>query len=143
MGTPIAQHKVIQDKVRNVFLHKFLSLGQLIRNISLVRKEAGVCLDKDKAVYWDGRNNFGEKVSNSVYFYTLQADKKALFIRLLPEGSKATTIKMQMRELSARVIKLNGKVAERRRKTTYRRQSRWQLDFCCQFLLSIKSRNSK
>jgi len=59
MPFSLAQHKVIQDKVRNAFLHKFLFLGQLIRNISLVRKEAGVCLDKDKAVYWDGRNNFG------------------------------------------------------------------------------------
>ncbi|MBM3237259.1 T9SS type A sorting domain-containing protein [Candidatus Poribacteria bacterium] len=47
--------------------------GQLIRAIALGNKNAGVYVTKDKAAYWDGRDNFGEKVSSGVYFYTLQA----------------------------------------------------------------------
>jgi flagellar hook assembly protein FlgD len=46
--------------------------GQLIRNILLGRKEAGVYTTKDKAAHWDGRNSFGEKVASGVYYYTIQ-----------------------------------------------------------------------
>jgi hypothetical protein len=48
--------------------------GQLVRTIVLGHKAAGVYVSKDKAAYWDGRNNVSEKVANGVYFYTLQAD---------------------------------------------------------------------
>ena len=49
--------------------------GQLIRTIDLGRKTAGTHLTKDKAIYWDGRDNVGEKVASGMYFYTLQAGK--------------------------------------------------------------------
>ncbi|MBM3238049.1 T9SS type A sorting domain-containing protein [Candidatus Poribacteria bacterium] len=47
--------------------------GQLVRNIVLGNQAADVYISKDKAAYWDGRNNVGEKVANGVYFYNLQA----------------------------------------------------------------------
>jgi hypothetical protein len=47
--------------------------GQLIKTIDLGHKEAGFYISQDKAAYWDGRNQFGEKVSSGVYFYTLRA----------------------------------------------------------------------
>jgi hypothetical protein len=47
--------------------------GQLIRTIVLGQKAAGVYLSKDKAAYWDGRDDLGEKVSSGVYFYSLRA----------------------------------------------------------------------
>jgi hypothetical protein len=47
--------------------------GQLVRTIALGHQAAGVYISKDKAAYWDGRNDVGEKVANGVYFYTLQA----------------------------------------------------------------------
>jgi len=47
--------------------------GQLIRTIALGQKAAGTYLAKDRAVYWDGRDNVGEKVASGMYFYTLQA----------------------------------------------------------------------
>jgi hypothetical protein len=49
--------------------------GRLIRTIALGNKPAGVYVTKDRAAYWDGRNNLGDKVSSDVYFYTLQAGK--------------------------------------------------------------------
>ncbi|MBC8462383.1 MAG: T9SS type A sorting domain-containing protein, partial [Deltaproteobacteria bacterium] len=47
--------------------------GQLIRTISLGNRNAGIYTIKDKAVYWDGRDSFGEKVASGIYWYTLQA----------------------------------------------------------------------
>jgi len=57
--------------------------GQLIRNISLGIKKAGVYIAKDKAAYWDGRDSFGQIVANGVYFYTLQAGKFTATRRML------------------------------------------------------------
>jgi hypothetical protein len=47
--------------------------GQPIRTLELGQKEAGTYLTKDKAVYWDGRDNVGEKVASGMYFYMLRA----------------------------------------------------------------------
>jgi hypothetical protein len=47
--------------------------GQPIRILELGQKEAGTYLTKDKAVYWDGRDNVGEKVASGMYFYMLKA----------------------------------------------------------------------
>ena len=47
--------------------------GQPIRTLELGQKEAGTYLTKDKAVYWDGRDNVGEKVASGMYFYMLKA----------------------------------------------------------------------
>ena len=47
--------------------------GQLVRKIGLGEIPTGVYVNKNKAVYWDGRNSVGEKVSSGIYFYNLQA----------------------------------------------------------------------
>jgi hypothetical protein len=47
--------------------------GQPIRTLELGQKAAGTYLTKDKAVYWDGRDNVGEKVASGMYFYMLRA----------------------------------------------------------------------
>ncbi len=47
--------------------------GQLVRLLNLGTKPAGVYVIQKSAAYWNGRDNFGEKVSSGVYFYTLQA----------------------------------------------------------------------
>jgi hypothetical protein len=28
---------------------------------------------RDKAIYWNGKNEFGEKVSSGIYFYSIKA----------------------------------------------------------------------
>jgi flagellar hook assembly protein FlgD len=32
-------------------------------------------ISQNKSVYWDGRNDAGQKVASGMYFYTLKADK--------------------------------------------------------------------
>jgi predicted GH43/DUF377 family glycosyl hydrolase len=49
--------------------------GQPVRTLDLGHQPAGHYATKNKAVYWDGKNNFGESVASGVYFYTLQAGK--------------------------------------------------------------------
>ena len=47
--------------------------GQRVRTLALGNKDAGVYASKDRAVYWDGTDSFGEQVASGVYFYTMQA----------------------------------------------------------------------
>ncbi len=47
--------------------------GGMIRRLDMGHQEAGIYRDKDRAVYWDGRNQKGEPVSSGIYFYTLKA----------------------------------------------------------------------
>ena len=47
--------------------------GKLVRTLELGTLPAGVYHSKSRAVYWDGRNVFGETVASGIYFYTLTA----------------------------------------------------------------------
>ena len=60
--------------------------GQLVRRLDLGYKDAGYYLAKEKAAYWNGRNESGEKVSSGIYFYLMEAGsframKKMLVVR--------------------------------------------------------------
>ena len=47
--------------------------GVLVRTLTLGHQAAGVYQSKGRAAYWDGRNDFGERVASGLYFYTLTA----------------------------------------------------------------------
>ena len=47
--------------------------GRLVRTLDLGHQAAGVYQSRSRAVYWDGRNDVGERVASGVYFYTLTA----------------------------------------------------------------------
>ena len=47
--------------------------GRIIRTLQLGNQDADAYVSRDRAAYWDGRNDVGEKVSSGVYFYTLKA----------------------------------------------------------------------
>ena len=57
----------------NVEIQIYNKKGQLVRRLSLGRKEAGYYLDKASAAYWDGKNEMGEPVSSGIYFYQIRA----------------------------------------------------------------------
>ena len=47
--------------------------GALVRQLDLGHQQAGYYTNRSRAVYWDGRNEFGEQVASGVYFYHLSA----------------------------------------------------------------------
>ena len=47
--------------------------GHLVRTIDVGHKPMGYYLTRERAVYWGGRNENGERISSGVYFYTLTA----------------------------------------------------------------------
>ena len=57
----------------DVKLTIFDTQGEVVRRFDLGHQTAGYYTDRNRAVYWDGRNNFGETVSSGVYFYHLDA----------------------------------------------------------------------
>ncbi len=48
--------------------------GRLVRNLELGHKSSGIYASRDKAAYWDGRNDDGEAAASDVYFYSMEAD---------------------------------------------------------------------
>ena len=57
----------------NVTVSIYAVDGKLVRTLELGHQAAGNYQTKHRAAYWDGRNNFGERVASGVYFYTLTA----------------------------------------------------------------------
>ncbi|MDD9973070.1 MAG: hypothetical protein OXU27_03640, partial [Candidatus Poribacteria bacterium] len=47
--------------------------GKLVRTLALGHQAAGIYQYRNRAAYWDGRNDVGESVASGVYFYTLTA----------------------------------------------------------------------
>ncbi len=47
--------------------------GQVVRTLEVGHRIAAVYETRSKAVYWDGRNEFGEGVASGMYFYHLSA----------------------------------------------------------------------
>ena len=47
--------------------------GQVVRTLEVGHQIAGYYTDRTKAVYWDGKNEFGEQVASGIYFYHLSA----------------------------------------------------------------------
>ena len=57
----------------DVTLHIYSINGELVRTIDVGHQTAAKYDTRSKAVYWDGRNRFGEQVASGVYFYSLSA----------------------------------------------------------------------
>ena len=47
--------------------------GQVVRTIDVGHQPAAIYESRSQAIYWDGRNQVGEKVASGVYFYHLAA----------------------------------------------------------------------
>ena len=55
----------------DVSLTIYDTVGRQIQRMDLGFQPAGAYLQRDHAIYWDGRNQSGEMVSSGVYFYTV------------------------------------------------------------------------
>jgi hypothetical protein len=49
------------------------AIGQIIRTLELGHRAAGSYISRDKAAYWDGRDESGESVASGLYFYIIDA----------------------------------------------------------------------
>ncbi len=47
--------------------------GQVVRTLQVGHRIASAYENRSKAIYWDGRNDVGERVASGIYFYTLIA----------------------------------------------------------------------
>ena len=47
--------------------------GRVVRTLDVGHRTAAFYESRAKAIYWDGRNEFGERVASDVYFYHLSA----------------------------------------------------------------------
>ena len=61
------------SKPSDVMLRIYSVDGKLVRTLALGYQAAGTYHEKSNAVYWDGRNNVGERVASGIYFYTITA----------------------------------------------------------------------
>ena len=66
-----------------VTLHIYAVDGTLIRTLALGYQPAGMYQSKNRAVYWDGKNEIGEAVASGLYFYTLSAGDFTLTRKML------------------------------------------------------------
>ena len=48
--------------------------GNIVRHLELGHQSSGYYTSRSRAAYWDGKNDFGERVASGIYFYQLQAD---------------------------------------------------------------------
>ena len=60
-------------KAAEVTLSIYDTNGALVRSIDVGFKPAAVYESRASAIYWDGRNNYGERVASGTYFYHLTA----------------------------------------------------------------------
>ena len=49
--------------------------GVIMRQLSLTNQPAGIYTNQNRAMYWDGKNKFGESMASGMYFYVLKAGK--------------------------------------------------------------------
>lgn len=61
------------EEPAEVAVRIYTAKGTLIRTLAVGHRPAGIHKQREDAVYWDGKNEFGEPVASSVYFYTLTA----------------------------------------------------------------------
>ena len=47
--------------------------GSIVRRLNVGHRIAAVYESRDKAIYWDGKTEFGERVASGIYFYHLSA----------------------------------------------------------------------
>ena len=59
------------------------AVGQIVRTLEVGHRIASAYENRSKAIYWDGRNDVGERVASGVYFYTLSAGEYSATRRML------------------------------------------------------------
>jgi hypothetical protein len=61
------------SKAADVTVKIYNISGQLVRTLDVGRLESGAYTTKERAAYWDGKNEAGERVASGVYLYSVNA----------------------------------------------------------------------
>jgi hypothetical protein len=61
------------SKASDVTIKIYNISGQLVRTLDLSHLESGSYLSKERAAYWNGKNEAGERVASGVYMYYINA----------------------------------------------------------------------
>ena len=61
------------SEASDVMIRIFNPQGQLVRSLAVGHREPGIYLSRERAAYWNGRNEVGEAVSSGIYFYSIEA----------------------------------------------------------------------
>ena len=67
----------------NVQITIYDARGTVVRQLDLGHQREGYYTNRSRAAYWDGRNDFGERVASGIYFYQLQTDNMSLLRKML------------------------------------------------------------
>ena len=59
------------------------TVGQIVRTLEIGHRIASAYENRSNAIYWDGRNDVGERMASGVYFYTLSAGEYFATRRML------------------------------------------------------------
>ena len=57
--------------------------GQQVRKMDLGHQLAGNYVESNRAIYWDGKADTGEKVASGTYFYTLKTDRSVFTQKMI------------------------------------------------------------
>ena len=57
--------------------------GTPVRSLKLGHQQEGYYTSRNRAAYWDGRNDLGENVASGIYFYQLQAANLSLLRKMI------------------------------------------------------------
>lgn len=60
-------------KSSEVVVTIYSAYGTKVRTLSIGNQSAGLYMSRNRAAYWDGRNENSETVASGVYFYTISA----------------------------------------------------------------------
>jgi hypothetical protein len=61
------------EEASEVKIRIYSPAGELVRELDLGSKPAGLYVTHHRAAYWDGRNASGEEVASGTYFYSIRA----------------------------------------------------------------------
>ena len=59
------------------------AVGNLVRRLDVGHQKAGYYTIRNRAAYWNGRSETGERVASGVYFYTLTTDRNTATRKML------------------------------------------------------------
>ena len=63
-------YQLASDAVVQITIYE--TKGALVRQLNVDHQRAGYYVDRQRAVYWDGRDEMGELVASGLYFYQLR-----------------------------------------------------------------------